>query len=75
VSQWFAAVADPWVTFSTLYRPVSVLWDGTTTWALLEGHASDVAEQAALAGLTPSTVPLYCPAHIAGRWRRQACDQ
>ena len=66
VSQWFSTAADPWVTFATLYRPVSVLWDGTTTWALLEGHASDVAEQAALAGLTPvDGAPALPDAH---RW-------
>ena len=66
VSQWFSTAADPWITFSALYRPVSVLWDGTTTWALLEGHASDVAEQAALAGLTSTDgAPALPGAH---RW-------
>ena len=41
--QWFATRADPIETFRRLYRPTSVLWDGTTTWVLLEGHPDDVA--------------------------------
>ncbi|HEX2038926.1 MAG TPA: FAD-binding protein [Acidimicrobiales bacterium] len=27
----------------TLHRPSSVLWDGTATWVLLEGHPADIA--------------------------------
>ncbi len=45
-SQWFSApAADPWPLFGTLHRPTAVLWDGSTVWALLEGHPDDVAEQ------------------------------
>src|SRR5262249_19826551 len=52
VSRWFTAEgADPFELFRSLYRPASVLWDGTDTWILLEGHALDVAEQAARSGL------------------------
>jgi hypothetical protein len=43
-----------------VYRVASVLWDGTTTWALLEGHPTDVAEQARVSGLReldPSAPP------------------
>jgi len=29
-----------------LYRPASLLWDGASLWALLEGHPSDVDSQA-----------------------------
>ena len=37
-SQWFSrAAVDPWPLFAALHRPVSVLWDGATVWALLEG--------------------------------------
>jgi glycolate oxidase FAD binding subunit len=49
-----------------LYRPVSVLWDGATTWVLLEGHADDVAEQAARTGLVPVDGPPALPS--GGRW-------
>ena len=61
-SQWFtAAAADPSAIFTRLYRPVSVLWDGAAVWALLEGHAADVAEQAAAAGLVAVTGPPPLP--------------
>ncbi|MEY2414971.1 MAG: glycolate oxidase binding subunit [Ilumatobacteraceae bacterium] len=46
-SQWFTAEADdPFPIFTTLYRPASVLWNGSQLWALLEGHAADVDAQA-----------------------------
>jgi glycolate oxidase FAD binding subunit len=50
VAQWYRGGpgVDPFEAFRTLYRPASILWDGTTTWALLEGHPVDVAAQAAL---------------------------
>lgn len=51
-SRWFEREAtDPFPTFAALYRPVSVLWDGSRVWALLEGHPADVDAQAAAAGL------------------------
>jgi glycolate oxidase FAD binding subunit len=50
--QWFTAEAvDPFDLARGLYRVVSVLWDGTTTWALLEGHPRDVDDQARAFGL------------------------
>ena len=49
-----------------LYRPVSVLWDGTTTWVLLEGDERDVADEAAALGLSPTDGPPELPA--GGRW-------
>lgn len=49
--RWFAGPADPFTVLARLHRPAAVLWDGATTWLCLEGHADDVAEQAALAGL------------------------
>ncbi len=61
-SEWFAAEAnDPGPVFAALYRPVSVLWDGSTVWALLEGHPDDVAEQASAAGLFGTTGPPPMP--------------
>lgn len=61
-SQWFrAATSDPYEPFSRLHRPVSVLWDGATVWALLEGHAADVAEQATIAALQPCEGPPPLP--------------
>lgn len=44
--------ADPQAVLGSLHRPLSVLWDGATTWVLLAGHPADVAAEAAAAGLT-----------------------
>jgi glycolate oxidase FAD binding subunit len=47
VSRWFRGSApSPVELADRLYRPSSVLWDGATTWVLLEGHPDDVAGQA-----------------------------
>ncbi len=43
--QWFSGPVDPEVALAQLYRPVAVLWDGTTTWVLLEGDERDVGAQ------------------------------
>ena len=61
-SQWFVTDAtDPYRVFAALYRPVSVLWDGTRVWSLLEGHPSDVDAQASSAGLTACDGPPPLP--------------
>ena len=61
-SEWFTATADdPGPVFAALHRPVSVLWDGSTIWALLEGHADDVVEQASVAGLFGAAGPPTMP--------------
>lgn len=61
-SQWMSAPAtDPDTVFTRLHRPVSVLWNGTTVWALLEGHPFDVAEQADAAGLAACAGPPPLP--------------
>jgi FAD/FMN-containing dehydrogenase len=61
-SQWFTIETDdPFPVFAKLYRPASVLWNGSWLWALLEGHAGDVEAQAAACTLTacdgPPTLP------------------
>lgn len=61
-SQWFSAsAADPFPIFTRLYRPASVLWDGATVWALLEGHPADVAAQANAVGLLACEGPPMLP--------------
>jgi glycolate oxidase FAD binding subunit len=64
--QWYATNGDPFETFGRLYRPTSVLWDGTTTWVLLEGHPADMAAAASDAGLVEAPGPPSLPA--GGRW-------
>jgi glycolate oxidase FAD binding subunit len=51
-SVWFNREgADPFDVRRRLHRPSAILWDGTTTWVLLEGHPADVrAELASLPG-------------------------
>lgn len=45
--RWMSGQADPFDLLARLHRPSSLLWDGTTTWVLLEGDAVDVDERAA----------------------------
>ena len=50
--RWFVGEGvDPFALLRQVYRPASILWDGTTTWMLLVGHPADVAEQAHTSGL------------------------
>lgn len=66
-SQWLTTdTDDPAVLFSSLYRPVSVLWNGITAWVLLEGHPSDVAAQADAHGLEPVDGPPAMPPQRIG---------
>src|SRR5438309_4583185 len=47
-SRWLAGETDPFELFRRLTQPSSILWDGTKTWVLLEGHPADVDDQARL---------------------------
>jgi glycolate oxidase FAD binding subunit len=64
---WFRAAdgADPFALFRALYRPVSLLWDGTTTWARLEGDPVDLRQQAAEHALEEVAGPPHLPPHRA----------
>ena len=57
---------DPFELQRTVFRPASVLWDGTTTWVRLDGHAEDIAEQAARLEVEPADGPPPLP--TGGRW-------
>jgi FAD/FMN-containing dehydrogenase len=70
--QWFTSDADPWAIMRALYRPTSVLWDGSLTWVLLEGDPRDVAEQAVTASLVASDPPGELPS--GGRWSMRPAD-
>jgi glycolate oxidase FAD binding subunit len=65
-AQWFTSTLAPADALAALYRPASVLWDGTMAWVLLEGHPVDVADEAARAGLTAVDGPPELP--TGGRW-------
>jgi glycolate dehydrogenase FAD-binding subunit len=64
-SQWYAGEADPFALRRSLHRPTSILWDGATTWVLLEGHPADVDDEARRAGLAPVDSPPPLP--VEGR--------
>jgi glycolate oxidase FAD binding subunit len=64
--RWFTGDLDPDEAMLRLYRPTSVLWDGTTTWVLLEGDERDVEAQVASLGLAPVDGPPPLP--DGGRW-------
>jgi glycolate oxidase FAD binding subunit len=49
-SRWLSGAADPFELRARLHRPSSILWDGTTTWVLLEGHPADVDAETRVVG-------------------------
>jgi FAD/FMN-containing dehydrogenase len=70
--RWLSGEVDPFALARTLYRPASVLWDGTTTWVLLDGHPDDVASQAQVSGLADGPIgPPDLPPH---RWSLRPAD-
>jgi glycolate oxidase FAD binding subunit len=69
--QWYTSTADPFELFPRLYRPTSVLWDGTRVWVLLEGHRDDVVAQAIELGLDDGDPP-ELPS--VGRWSMPPAD-
>jgi FAD/FMN-containing dehydrogenase len=57
VARWFrVAGADPFDLRRRLFAPSALLWDGSSVWALLEGHGADVASEAALLGAAAGEV-------------------
>ncbi len=64
--QWLAGESDPAVVRRKLFRPSSILWDGTTTWVHIEGHEADVRAETEVArslGYTPVDGPPPLPSH------------
>ena len=60
--------ADPFALLQRLFRPTQIIWDGTSTWVVLDGHPDDVAAQARANGLVEcdhSALPGRRPMH---RW-------
>lgn len=50
--QWCEVPGGPAVV-AALHKPAAALWDGTTTWVLLDGHPDDINAQVAQHGLVP----------------------
>jgi glycolate oxidase FAD binding subunit len=70
--QWFTTSSDPFDLFPKLYRPTSVLWDGVTTWVLLEGDRRDVETQARRNGLAVGDLLPELPS--GGRWSMRPAE-
>jgi glycolate oxidase FAD binding subunit len=66
---WVSDIADPFAVAAALYRPLSVLWDGSRTWVGLAGYATDIDAQAA-AVLGPRFEPVAGPPPRPGTRRR-----
>ncbi len=64
--QWFSGPVDPEEALGRLHRPTAVLWDGTTTFVLLEGDERDVEAQVATLALQPAEGAPPLPS--GGRW-------
>ena len=64
--QWFSGSVDPEEALARLHRPTAILWDGATTWVLLEGDERDVEAQVAALALRPAEGAPPLPA--GGRW-------
>jgi len=65
-SRWFVTAGDPFELLATLYRPIAILWDGTTSWVRLDGDPRDVDTIAAAGGLVATDGPPSLPG--AARW-------
>lgn len=44
-AQWLEGDGDPFAALDLLYRPSSILWNGSHAWILLEGDPADVAAE------------------------------
>lgn len=65
-SAWFQTEVDPDQLLVSLFRPVSILWDGSLSWVLLEGHRGDIDSQAKSLDLAEVDGPPDLP--HGGRW-------
>ncbi|WP_419919442.1 FAD-binding protein [Candidatus Poriferisocius sp.] len=64
--RWMAGECNPVELRRRLFRPSSILWNGSTAWVHLEGHEADVETEAELArslGCAPVDEPPPLPPH------------
>lgn len=63
---WFRSDSDPFELLGALYRPVSILWNGATTWVRLDGDAGDIVTAVERHGLSEADGPPDLP--TGHRW-------
>ncbi len=70
VSRWLCSSdADPLAVRTLVHAPSAVLWDGTSTWVELEGHAADVDAGTAMLATACSWAPVAGPPRLPPhRW-------
>ncbi|NNE96108.1 MAG: FAD-binding protein [Acidimicrobiales bacterium] len=70
VSRWFRSQANPFDLYDQLLAPSCVLWDGSTTWILLEGYGPDVDAEAGRASEVGALTETEGPPDAPGprRW-------
>lgn len=67
---WFSSAADPFEIRARTFRPSAILWDGRSSWTLLEGHADDVEAERRRADLVAADgSPAFAPAWPDGPHR------
>jgi len=72
--QW-CEVPDGPSAVARLHKPAAALWDGTTTWVLLDGHPDDIAAQVRDHGLAPlAERPADLGAGLDHRWSIPVAD-
>jgi hypothetical protein len=70
---WLASDdADPAAVRNALYRPAAVLWDGAMVWLCLEGAATDVGEQRAIASAVGAWREVAGPPEPPITWHRRS---
>ena len=75
VSQWYELTgADAFEVFQKVFRPSAVLWNGKTTWVLLEGHARDLQEQATTLSRLGACHECEEPSLLPYRWSLTPSD-
>ena len=72
VSSWFAFDGNPRELNSSIFQASTILWNGETTWVLLEGHAADIESRSEQFALRPVTEAPQVP--NAGRLSKRPSD-
>ncbi len=67
LAKWCRAPIAPSAVLERCLRPASVLWDGTSTHVLLEGHPGDLDDECRRAGLEPDHAPVLPVGEHRGR--------
>ncbi len=77
-SRWLSGEGDPFALRAALFTPSALLWDGQTTWCLLQGDPADVDAQSRVARThgvdTEVAGPPPLPAHRLSRRASQLRD-